>query len=54
MGCNNILPIRNARIGSLMGLKVIAILLLFWWHSDIPNPVIDLDARTCVCFAVAY
>lgn len=52
MGSKSILPIRNARIGSLMGLKVIAILLLFWWHSDIPNPVIDLGARTCEFFFV--
>lgn len=52
MGRQSNLSRRNARIGSLMGLKVIAILLLFWWHSDIPNPVIDLGARTCEFFFV--
>lgn len=52
MGSQSNISRRNARIGSLMGLKVIAILLLFWWHSDIPNPVIDLGARTCEFFFV--
>lgn len=34
-------------LSSLGGIKVIAMLLLFWWHSSIPNPNVDLGARTC-------
>lgn len=30
-----------------MGLKAICMLLLFWWHSSIPSPSVDLGARTC-------
>lgn len=40
------------RIGSLAGLKVIALLLLFWWHSPIPNPNVDIGARVCEFFFV--
>lgn len=34
-------------LSSLGGIKVIAMLLLFWWHSSIPIPNVDLGARTC-------
>lgn len=34
-------------INSLTGIKAIAMLLLFWWHSSIPSPNVDLGARTC-------
>ena len=40
------------RIGSLSGLKVIALILLFWWHSPIPNPHVDIGARACEFFFV--
>ena len=41
------------KIHSLAGLKVIAILLIFWWHSWLPNPPCDLGARCCEFFFVA-
>ena len=34
-------------LSSFGGIKVIAMLLLFWWHSSIPIPNVDLGARTC-------
>jgi len=40
------------RIGSLSGLKVIALILLFCWHSSIPNPHVDIGARACEFFFV--
>ena len=45
---------KKIRIKSLMGLKVIAIFLLFWWHSAIPNPNVDLGARTCEFFFIVW
>lgn len=51
---------KKEKIYSFTGLKCIAMMLLFWWHSTIPNPSIDLGARTCeflfLCsgFLVAY
>lgn len=41
------------RIKSLTGLKAIAMLLIFWWHSALPNPSVDLGARCCEFFFVA-
>ena len=41
------------RIDSLTGLKAIAMLSLFWWHSPIPNPPADLGARACEILFVA-
>ena len=41
------------RIDSLTGLKAIAMLSLFWWHSPIPNPPTDLGARACEILFVA-
>ena len=41
------------RISSLAGLKVIAIWLIFWWHSWLTNPPCDLGARCCEFFFVA-
>ena len=41
------------RIDSLTGLKAIAMLALFWWHSPIPNPPTDLGARACEILFVA-
>lgn len=52
--------IKNGRINSLTGLKVIAMLLIFWWHAPIRDPDVDLGARMCellfVCsgFLVGY
>lgn len=40
-------------IDSLTGIKAIAMLLLFWWHSGIPSPKTDLGARTCELLFVA-
>lgn len=34
-------------LGGFVGLKAIAMLLLFWWHSSFPSPNTDLGARTC-------
>ncbi len=34
-------------IHSLTGLKVICMLLIFWWHSTMPKPQTDLGARCC-------
>lgn len=44
----------------IRGLKVIAVLLIFWWHCNGPKPSIDLGARGCeflfVCsgFLISY
>lgn len=38
---------RQKSINSLTGLKVIAMLLLFWHHSTIPKLPVDIGARTC-------
>ena len=38
---------RQRPIESLTGLKVIAMLLLFWHHSTIPKLSVELGARTC-------
>lgn len=35
------------RIYSLDGIKAIAMVSLFWWHSSFPAPSIDLGARAC-------
>ncbi len=43
----------DSRIHSLSGLKVIAIWLIFWWHSWLTNPPYDLGARCCEFFFVA-
>ena len=40
------------RIVSLASLKVIALFSLFWWHSALPNPRVDLGARACEFFFV--
>lgn len=32
---------------SLNGIKVLALLAIFWWHSSAPNPYLDLGARGC-------
>lgn len=48
------------KINSLTGLKVLAMMLIFWWHAPIKNPSADLGARMCellfVCsgFLVGY
>lgn len=41
------------RISSIDGLKAIGALLIFWWHSPLPNPSADLGARICEFFFVA-
>lgn len=50
---NNKIGKQDSRIHSLSGLKVIAILLIFWWHSWLNNPPCDLGARCCEFFFVA-
>lgn len=42
----------NARITSFDGLKVIAVLIIFFWHSSLPRPGCDLGARCCEFFFV--
>lgn len=44
---------RLPRILSIDGLKAIGALLIFWWHSPLPNPPVDLGARICEFFFVA-
>ncbi len=34
-------------IRSLSGLKALAMIALFWWHSPLKNPSVDLGARMC-------
>lgn len=50
---NNKIGKQDSRIHSLSGLKVIAIWLIFWWHSWLNNPPCDLGARCCEFFFVA-
>lgn len=40
------------RIDSLAGLKVLAMIAIFWWHSVLPNFGVDLGARACEFFFV--
>ena len=48
------------KITSLAGIKATAMLLLFVWHSPLPDPPVDLGARMCeilfICagFLIAY
>lgn len=44
--------VNKQRIVSLASLKVIALSSLFWWHSALPNPGVDLGARACEFFFV--
>lgn len=46
-------PNRKERLLSISGLKVIAMFLIFWWHSDLKKPPVDLGARACEFFFVA-
>ena len=41
------------RLDSLTGIKAISLLLLFWWHSPIPSPPVDLGARSCEILFIA-
>lgn len=43
----------NARITCFDGLKAIALLIIFYWHSGLPRPGCDLGARCCEFFFVA-
>lgn len=51
---------KKQSIKCMSGIKVIAVLLVFWWHSIIPKPPCDLGARMCELlfiisgFLVAY
>ena len=40
------------KILSLSGLKVIAMFLIFYWHSNMKKPPVDLGARACEFFFV--
>ena len=54
MTSNNAIGNRRKSINSLIGIKVMAMLLLFWWHSSIPRPTVDIGARTCeILFVVS-
>lgn len=44
---------QNPRILSISGLKIIAMFLIFWWHSDLQKPPVDLGARACEFFFAA-
>lgn len=37
----------HERIGSFVGLKAIALILVFMWHSKVPRPEMDIGARAC-------
>ncbi len=42
------------KIKSLSGIKTITMIGLFWWHSPLKNPSVDLGARMCeVLFVVS-
>lgn len=47
-----IMETKKEIIKSLVGIKTISMLLLFWWHSTLPNPTADLGARMCEVFFV--
>ena len=40
-------------ISAIAGLKVVSMLLMFWWHSDLEKPSVDLGARACEFFFLA-
>ena len=40
------------KILSLSGLKVVAMFLIFYWHSDMKKPPVDLGARACEFFFI--
>lgn len=46
-------PQSKGRLLALSGLKVVAMFLIFWWHSDLEKPPVDLGARACEFFFVA-
>lgn len=50
---NKVIIVKPQRIDSLTGLKFIAILIIFWWHSSIPSPSFDIGARACEFFFVS-
>lgn len=33
------------KINSISGLKLIALMMIFWWHSDFQKPILDLGLR---------
>lgn len=45
-------PVTGTRLGSLTGLKVIALWLIFYWHSNLPKCNVDLGARCCEFFFI--
>ena len=51
---------RAEKLNSFSGLKLIALMMIFWWHSDFQKPILDLGARAyefffvCSGFLVAY
>lgn len=54
MTSSNAIGNRQKSINSIIGIKAIAMLLLFWWHSSIPRPTVDIGARTCeILFVVS-
>ena len=47
-------PNRPKRLDAITGLKIVALLLVFYWHSPLPKSgVPDLGARCCELFFVA-
>lgn len=38
------------KLNSFSGLKLIALMMIFWWHSDFQKPILDLGARACEFF----
>ena len=38
------------RLKQINGIKIIALLMIFWWHSDLPLPKMDFGARGCEIF----
>ena len=40
-------------LNGLAGLKFLAVVMIFWWHSELQSPPVDLGARMCEFFFVA-
>lgn len=44
--------IKRPYLDSLGGIKALALIAIYYWHSPLPNPAVDLGARGCELFFV--